>query len=82
MAALLTYLATETEPMTNQMPSTLTGPDGRTYYCTGLTGTALSTTTARKAGWVEGETTYEYWIEENDDSARLHTTADFRMILD
>jgi hypothetical protein len=66
----------------NNMPSTLTGPDGRTYYNTGLTGIALGTATARKAGWVEGETTYEYWIDENDDSERLHTTADFRTLLD
>lgn len=68
--------------MTMQMPSTLTGPDGRTYYATGYTGIALGTKTACAAGWVEGETTHEYWIGENNDNERLHTTADFRMILD
>jgi len=64
------------------MPSTLTGTDGRTYYATGYTGIALDTKTAINAGWAAGETTYEYWIGENDDSERLHTTADFRMLLD
>ena len=68
--------------MSNQMPSTITGPDGRTYHATGFTGLALGTDTARKAGWAEGETTYEYWIGEDDDTERLHTTADFRMLLD
>lgn len=65
-----------------KMPSTITGSDGRIYHNTGLTGIALGTRTAQKAGWKEGEATYEYWIGEDDDTERLYTTADFRMLLD
>lgn len=65
-----------------QMPDALTGPNGRTYYRTSYTGTALGTDTARKAGWTEGETTFEYWADPDSDAERLYTTADFRMLLD
>ena len=67
--------------MTNQMPETLEGPDGRTYHLTRYTGIALDTKTAERAGWKPGEVTYEYWLD-GDDAERLHTTADFRMLLD
>ena len=67
--------------MPSKMPATLTGPDGRTYFNAHLTGTALDTDTARAAGWKAGETTHEYWLGD-DDTERLHTTADFRMLLD
>ena len=66
--------------MSNQ-PNTLTGPDGRTYHNSGALRVALATPAARRAGWAEGETIYEYWIGEDDDSERLYTTSDFRMQL-
>ncbi len=68
--------------MTDNMPNVLTGPDGRTYYNTGRTRIAIDSAGARRAGWAEGETVFEYWIDPDCDAERLHTTSDFRMQLD
>ena len=60
------------------MPDTITA-NGKTYYKTGHTGTALEP--ARRHGIEPGETTHEYWMNMKD-AERLHAADATRWFLD
>lgn len=62
------------------MPDTITTPEGETYWKMGWTGLALPP--AIKHGIVPGERTHEYWIQPWDDTRRLHAADSKRWFLD
>ena len=64
----------------NEMPATITGTDGRTYYQTRHTGTTLPA-----CPFGEGHTSYEYWAFEEgceEDTFRLHAISPTQFWLD
>ena len=72
--------ATSTFPA-DQMPDSITGPDGATYYRKArYTGTTIEG--ARRYGIEPGRTTYEYWIDPDDDSRRLQAVSPTEFWLD
>ena len=63
-------MTTTSHTARNQMPDTITGPDGLTYHKTGYTGTTMP---ACRYG--AGHTAHEYWAEVpgfEEDTFRLH----------
>lgn len=63
-----------------EMPETILGPDGRTYFRTRFTGTTL-----RACRFGEGHTSHEYWAFEEghaEDTFRLHAITATQFWLD
>ena len=58
------------------MPPEIT-VDGETYYRTGFTGTTLDA-----CPFGAGHTSYEYWIDPDDDSRRLQAISPTQYWLD
>ena len=64
----------------SEMPETILGTDGRTYFRTRFTGTTL-----RACRFGEGHTSHEYWAFEEDhaeDTFRLHAITATQFWLD